>query len=76
MQRRYSVVVEELEYLFYQATDISVTIQAHVSKVDEERFYVPNDQSVRMVGAAAATHNTEPSVNYSLTEVFQCQCKH
>ena len=49
-----------------------------MSIVDEERFYVPDDQSVRTVGAAAAAaaaHNTEPSVNYSLTEVFQCQCK-
>jgi hypothetical protein len=76
MQRRDSVAVEELEDLFCHATDISVTILAHVSNVDEGRFYVPDDQRVRTVGAAAATHNTEPSVNYSLTEVFQCQCKH
>jgi len=78
MQRRDYVVVKELEYLFWQPTDISVTMLAHVSNVDEERFYVPNDQRVRTVGAAAAaaTHNTEPSVNYSLTVVFQCQCKH
>jgi hypothetical protein len=75
--RRHSGIVGELEYLFCQETDIYVTILAHVSNVDEERFYVPDDQRVRKVGAAAAaTHNTEPSVNYSLTEVFQCQCKH
>jgi hypothetical protein len=41
MQRRDSVVVvvvEELEYLFFQATAIPVTTLAHVSNVHEERF--------------------------------------
>ena len=70
LQRRDSVV-EELDYSVCWATDISLTNLAYVPTVDEE----PNDQRVNTLGAAAVTHNTEPSVNYALAEVLQCQCK-
>jgi hypothetical protein len=75
-QRQDSVAVRELDYSVCQATDVSVTKLAYVSNVDEKRFYAPDDQRVGTLAAAAATHNTAPSVNYSLTEVLQCQCTH
>jgi hypothetical protein len=77
IQRWGPVVVGELDYSVCQATDIPVTELAYVWNVDEGRFYVPDDQRVRTLGAvAAATHNTELSVNYAVTEVLQYQCKH
>jgi hypothetical protein len=47
-------------------TDISETKLAYLSNIEGERLCVPNDQRVHVLGTAAATHNTEPSVNYSL----------